>query len=512
MVRGDHLPFDLVVLTAEGIQDPRRQLETRGYRVVRCGYDDSPDLSQARFKIERCAPEIAAAIKAGARTLVLCAAGENRSAAMTARVRYLLTGEAGTSIVASMRAVPRSEGHTFSNGVFRRWAESWPAKAPSANGDGFSTTTLVLAGLTALGAIGIFVATVWGPTPQPNRKRPRRNPVWESKPSPRGGWIDLAGLDVPKRIREQLIRLEAQWLNALDAVDRAYERQYTQRRIDQLEVKAERAAQTLEDAVNALEELELGDDPLEGAGIESSFAHVYASYTKPGQVTYGDTPLPEILRGVLASYDYKASQQATDRQLVEAAQDAYQTVVRRRQRNRPRRRRGSCDPLLWSQPRQAITSSKTALRQVPAVYKRVKLGRVNADIGGGPYQDATRYLRKRGTRNVVYDPFNRPSQENARAKSAICASRANTATAANVLNVIRSKSARRRVIEQAADAIGKGGIAYFQVYEGDQSGRGKPTPRGWQENRRTRSYLPEIRTIFRSTEQRGNIIAAWEPK
>jgi len=509
MVRGSALPFDLVVLTAEGIQDPRHQLEARGYRVVRCGYDDAPDLSQARFKVERCAPEVAAAIKSGARTLVLCAAGENRSAVMTARIRYLLTGEAGTSIVASMRAVPRSEGHTFSNGVFRRWAESWPAKAPGANG-GISGTTLVLAGIAVLGVAGIFLATIFA-TSKANQRR-RRNTVFEGKPSPRGGWIDLAGLDVPKRIREQLIHLEAQWLNALDAVDRAYERQYTPRGIDRLEVKAERAARALEDAVNALEELEPGDDPLEGAGIESDFAHVYASYTKPGQVTYGDTPLPEILRGVLASYDYKASQQATDQQLVEAAQDAYQTVVRRRQRNRPRRRRGSCDPVLWSTPRQAITSRGTALRQVPALYKRVELGRLNADIGGGPFDLATRYLRRRGTKNVVYDPFNRPQSENVRAKSAICSSRADTATAANVLNVIPTKASRRRVIEQAADAIGPTGIAYFQIYEGDQSGRGGPTSRGWQENRRAHSYLPEIKTVFRSAEQRGNVIAAWEPR
>lgn len=165
MVRGDRLPFDVIVLTAEGIQDPGHRLEANGYRVVRCPYEDSPDLSQARFPIERCAPQVAAAIKEGARALVLCAAGENRSATMTARIRYLLTGEPGASIVASMRAIPRTDvgrdgrpRRTFSNAVFRRWAEGWPAKDVGSAG----RLGMYVFGGVALTAAAILAATLWG--------------------------------------------------------------------------------------------------------------------------------------------------------------------------------------------------------------------------------------------------------------------------------------------------------------------------------------------------------------
>lgn len=137
--------FQAIVLTAEGLQDPQHRLEAQGLRVLRCGYLDSPDLAQAQRAVERCAPIAAEWVRAGIPTLVLCAAGENRSALMTARIRWLVTGDSGAVITASMRAVPRlchaSTGAyqappgrpcTFSNGVFRRWVERWPATAPLA--------------------------------------------------------------------------------------------------------------------------------------------------------------------------------------------------------------------------------------------------------------------------------------------------------------------------------------------------------------------------------------------
>lgn len=119
--------YRAIVLTAEGIQDPGHRLEAQGLRVIRCGYLDNGNLAQARAQVERCAPEAARLIQAGLPTLVVCAAGENRSAIMTARIRHLLTGEPGAAIVTDMQAIPRDRGRTFSNGVFRRWAASWPA-------------------------------------------------------------------------------------------------------------------------------------------------------------------------------------------------------------------------------------------------------------------------------------------------------------------------------------------------------------------------------------------------
>jgi len=55
---------------------------------------------------------------------------------------------------------------------------------------------------------------------------------------------------------------------------------------------------------------------------------------------------------------------------------------------------------------------------------------------------------------------------------------------ANVLNVIAEPEARAELIETAAMADGK---AYFTVYEGDRSGVGRRTTKGWQNNGRLRA-------------------------
>lgn len=129
--------YRAIVLTASGIQDPNHRLEAEGLRVLRCGYLDSPDLAQAQRAVERCAPTAARWVASGIPTLVLCAAGENRSGLMTARIRWLVTGASGTSIVASMKGIAnptcpgRPRGCVFTNGVFRRWAETWPARGGS---------------------------------------------------------------------------------------------------------------------------------------------------------------------------------------------------------------------------------------------------------------------------------------------------------------------------------------------------------------------------------------------
>tara|TARA_R110002051_G_scaffold85363_2_gene150580 strand:- start:383 stop:988 length:606 start_codon:yes stop_codon:yes gene_type:complete len=66
----------------------------------------------------------------------------------------------------------------------------------------------------------------------------------------------------------------------------------------------------------------------------------------------------------------------------------------------------------------------------------------------------------------------------------------------NVLNVIKEKANRKKVIEQGYNAISQGQSFYVQIYEGNKSGVGKQTPKGWQENRKLDSYIKEIESIF----------------
>ena len=127
---------------------------------------------------------------------------------------------------------------------------------------------------------------------------------------------------------------------------------------------------------------------------------------------------------------------------------------------------------------QAISSAKTSIKQIPALFKHsgVEFGKTNIDIGGGKFDLATNYLAERGTKNMVFDPYNRGAQENKGTLSYLqSGKRADTATCANVLNVIAEPAARSNVILEAAKAIKPDGAAYFMVFEGDRSGEGKQT-------------------------------------
>lgn len=149
----------------------------------------------------------------------------------------------------------------------------------------------------------------------------------------------------------------------------------------------------------------------------------------------------------------------------------------------------------------SCASERTALRQVPALLKALaesgdlKPGSVNADIGGGPYDLATEHLAARGVRNVVYDCA-LPEERVEAFRRAIERRRADTATLANVLNVIRSAETRREVLELARASVRPGGRVWVAVHPGDGSGRGRSTAKGWQENRGIGSYVREVSAVF----------------
>lgn len=151
-------------------------------------------------------------------------------------------------------------------------------------------------------------------------------------------------------------------------------------------------------------------------------------------------------------------------------------------------------------------SEGTSLRQVPALHKRLIAtrvlapGSINADIGGGRYDDATEALADVGVRSFVYDPGNRSAAHNRAVLSRIEDGGADTVTIANVLNVIPDADVRQQVLELAANAVRRTGVVYIAIYGGDAKGVGRETSKGWQENRRLASYLPEVRRVFPSAK------------
>lgn len=166
-------------------------------------------------------------------------------------------------------------------------------------------------------------------------------------------------------------------------------------------------------------------------------------------------------------------------------------------------------------PEQKYSSAATSINssKLPAVFNLVDFeeGTINLDYGGGRFDNATTALAERGVTNLIYDPFNRTKEHN---DAVIRAVRdeggADTITCSNVLNVIAEQEVRLSVIKNIKKLLKPNGVAYFTVYEGNGTGIGAESPKGYQLNKKTRDYVEEIAMVFpkEKIQPRGKVISA----
>ena len=165
---------------------------------------------------------------------------------------------------------------------------------------------------------------------------------------------------------------------------------------------------------------------------------------------------------------------------------------------------------LWITGMQEFGSKETSINKEKTAGAFNKLaqegvwveGGVNFDIGGGRFDNATEFLETLGVTNYIYDPFNRGDEHNENSVNKAANGQADTVTINNVLNVIKEEQNQLRTLEQAANALKAGGVAYITVFEKDKSGVGKQTSKGWQNNKTLKSYLPLVRKVFPNTTEK----------
>ena len=161
---------------------------------------------------------------------------------------------------------------------------------------------------------------------------------------------------------------------------------------------------------------------------------------------------------------------------------------------------------------QTITSADTSLNQVPAVAKLVnwESGTRNLDYGCGKYMKFSEFLAEKSVYNLRFDPYNLSDVENRITSDKVDKTPVDTATCSNVLNVIQGVLHRNIVISTIRNSLKKGGVAYFTVYEGDKTGLGQTTTKGYQNNNKTQSYMKEIIDIFGAgrVTRKGKLIIA----
>jgi hypothetical protein len=141
-------------------------------------------------------------------------------------------------------------------------------------------------------------------------------------------------------------------------------------------------------------------------------------------------------------------------------------------------------------------------------------GGVNLDVGGGRFDTGTRALQEQGIENLVWDPYWKSQEHNDSVLARVGAQGgADSATLLNVLNVIENPAERAQAVQRAYGALRPGGKLLVQVYEGNKSGVGGPTPKGWQENRGIGSYRTEVEAAApgATVTRRGRYLVVEKP-
>ena len=149
---------------------------------------------------------------------------------------------------------------------------------------------------------------------------------------------------------------------------------------------------------------------------------------------------------------------------------------------------------------QKYSSKETSLNQVPALAKFLGdlEGVTLLDYGCGRFHKFEQFVTERGGTFFGYDKYWKSADENELALNCM----PDIVTCANVLNVIFEE----HIIEEIVQALASyQTLTIVQVYEGDKSGEGKGTSKGYQRHQRALCYQPLLEQYFTSVIRKGNV-------
>lgn len=159
---------------------------------------------------------------------------------------------------------------------------------------------------------------------------------------------------------------------------------------------------------------------------------------------------------------------------------------------------------------QKYSSADTSINTVNKVYTTMPFERGSTvlDYGGGKYDSNIEYMANKGVSVSVFDPFNRSPDHNSKVMARFKAKHPNYIVNSNVLNVIAEDEIVKDVIKNIHKIAGKNTICYFAIYEGNKTGIGKSTSKGYQRNQKAIDYVPLVARYFPYVERKGAIIIA----
>ena len=160
---------------------------------------------------------------------------------------------------------------------------------------------------------------------------------------------------------------------------------------------------------------------------------------------------------------------------------------------------------------QEITSEKTSLKQVPAVYTHYEFedGSVVFDYGCGKYfSEVENYFRNKNKTIITlgYDPYNQDESTNNSRLALAATIGIDYIVCSNVLNVIKETESIKTVISNIAELAKDNTKIIFSIYEGDKSGVGKVTKCGYQKNQKVKEYVELLQEFFKVNKVKGKFI------
>lgn len=150
---------------------------------------------------------------------------------------------------------------------------------------------------------------------------------------------------------------------------------------------------------------------------------------------------------------------------------------------------------------QKYSSANTSINKVGRLYKVFCHEKPNGkvlDFGAGKYRKGTIFLRDKG---FVVDSYEPSLQDN------LPIGKYNNILISNVLNVIAENEIIIDILNTCKELLESDGRVLITVYEGDKSGKGKPSKKDcYQRNARTAEYIKLVSKVFDNVKIKQNII------
>lgn len=150
---------------------------------------------------------------------------------------------------------------------------------------------------------------------------------------------------------------------------------------------------------------------------------------------------------------------------------------------------------------QKISSARTSIATVNRIYKLLpEMGyhpkTLILDFGCGKFNKNKEEAEKHNYQWLGYDPYNRSEEENKTTLKVMDLITPDVIICSNVLNVIQENNVMMNILDQIYDYADVDTDIYFTIYEGDKSGVGKETTKGYQRNEKLDNYKDFILEWF----------------